>query len=163
MSEVWEPVSIVEGYEVSSRGRVRRTKPMKGTRAGRILKPCVTNRGYYRIRMYVDGAGTSEYVHRLVASAFIPNPNRLPQVNHIDLDKANNCVENLEWCDNISNHAHGRKAGALAQKLDPEKVSEIRRMYREESMTHREIADRFGIHKSTVQSVVRRTSWRHVA
>lgn len=99
--EVWKEIPGYEGvYEVSNYGRVRSNarKVWNYTKQGRILKPHRKENGYMQITL----CGRSKYekhayIHRLVAEAFIPNPNNLPQVNHKDFDKANNCVENLEW------------------------------------------------------------------
>jgi hypothetical protein len=69
---------------------------------GRILKPSVDRKGYLSIA--TEGKRLS--VHRLVAEMFLPNPERKPQVNHIDGDKSNNSVDNLEWCNNSENNLH---------------------------------------------------------
>lgn len=93
MEEVWKPVKGYEGiYEVSSLGRVRKVA------TGLILHQ--SNCGGYR---HVSLKGKSESVHRLVAKAFLPNPGMLPEINHRDEDKANNCVDNLEWCNHSYN------------------------------------------------------------
>lgn len=96
-NEVWKDVKGFEGiYEVSSLGRVRKAA------TGLILHQ--SNCGGYRIvGLRKDGIGKSVRVHRLVAKAFLPNPDMLPEINHRDENKANNCVENLEWCDHSYN------------------------------------------------------------
>ena len=87
-------------YEVSNLGRVR----SKVT--GLISKGYPNYKGYLRAYIYLNGMVKKEFVHRLVALAFLPNPNNLPQVNHIDFDKTNNCVDNLEWCTGEQNVQH---------------------------------------------------------
>lgn len=85
----WRKISSRPNYSVSERGDVRNDK------TGRILKPYLGTAGYYQVML---GRKTSPlYVHRIVAGAFIPNESNLPQVDHIDGDKTNNCVENLRW------------------------------------------------------------------
>lgn len=79
-------------YEVSDTGLVRNKV------SGKILKPGKDGKGYLRVRLYKDGEWKMYRIHRLVAEAFIPNPLNLPQVNHIDQNKSNNNVDNLEWC-----------------------------------------------------------------
>lgn len=76
----------------------------------RLIKPVVNEKGYLKVRL-ATGINPKEkkmfFVHRLVAQLFIPNPHNLPQVNHKDENKANNYVENLEWCDNSYNQLYG--------------------------------------------------------
>lgn len=86
-------------YEISNLGRVRNCK------RGNILTPNKC-RGYLEIRLYKHGKVERFYVHRLVATAFIDNPNNLPEVNHKDFDKTNNTVENLEWINREDNVKH---------------------------------------------------------
>ena len=95
-----------EIYDVSEDGIVVNTKTNK------VLKPYISKRGYYRVKLYmVEHSARMFQVHRLVAQAFIPNPRNLPEVNHIDGNKLNNSVENLEWCTGKENIAHAEKHG----------------------------------------------------
>lgn len=97
INEQWRPVKGYEGlYEVSNLGRV---KSLNYHRTGveKILKPSNVGNGYLFVHLSRNGKHKFFLVHRLVAIAFIPNPKGLPEVNHIDEIKTNNCVENLEW------------------------------------------------------------------
>lgn len=94
--ERWTNIKDYEGlYEVSEEGRVRSLK--RGKR--RILKSWLSGGGYLQIALWKGGKRKKFLVHRLVAQAFLSNPNNYPEINHKDENKLNNCVENLEWCD----------------------------------------------------------------
>ncbi len=103
--EEWLPVVGYEGlYEVSNLGRVRsydhyvlRRSGQKVLWRGRVLKPNKGSKGHYRVSLHKDGNQMSREIHRLVARAFIPNPNGYPVVRHWDDDKDNNSVQNLLW------------------------------------------------------------------
>ena len=98
--EHWKSISGYEEiYEVSDLGRVRSLKHGKE----KILKPQKTNNGYLRVDLCKDGKLKHSKVHRLVAEAFIPNPNNLETVNHKDEVKTNNTVSNLEWMSRVDN------------------------------------------------------------
>ena len=103
--EYWKPVVGYEGhYQVSNFGRVKSIKFGKEI----MLKQHINIKGgYYYVCLLKNGKHKNYYVHRLVAQAFIPNPNNLPQVNHKDENKTNNNVDNLEWCTNEYNHNYG--------------------------------------------------------
>lgn len=121
--EIWKPVVGYEGlYEVSSMGRVRsldrrisyisRTQEGKEyttthTHKSKLMKQHNNHFGYKVIALCMDGKYRTYMVHRLVAEAFIPNPNNYPVVNHKDENKQNNCVENLEWCTQQYNINYG--------------------------------------------------------
>ena len=68
-----------------------------------FLKPCTNQKGYLRVKLFKDGQKKWYRVHRLVAEAYLPNPDNLPQVDHINEDKTNNCVNNLQWITNRDN------------------------------------------------------------
>lgn len=130
MEEIWKPISGFEGlYEVSNLGRVRSVdRVIKRTNGyllplkGKIL-PQYKKRGnspFYRlyVNLSKDGKSYSKTVHRLVASAFIPNPMGLEQVNHLDENPLNNNVWNLEWCSNEYNHNYGTRNTRHAKALE---------------------------------------------
>lgn len=109
MDEIWKTIEECADYQVSNLGRVKSFKYDKEN--GKIMKPYKSTKGYLQIDLQLDGRKRQNRlhlaVHRLVAKAFIPNPDNLPQVNHKDENKENNCVDNLEWCTNEYNCRYG--------------------------------------------------------
>lgn len=101
MEEIWKDIEGYEGmYQVSNMGRV------KSLRRNIILSQGIAN-GYEMVTLSTNNISKGYYIHRLVANAFIPNPDNLPQVNHKDENKLNNCVDNLEWCTQEYNINYG--------------------------------------------------------
>lgn len=82
-----------------------------------FLSPCATEEGYLKVGLHKDGTRKNFYVHRLVAEAYIPNPEGLPQVNHKDENKENCCVNNLEWMSVKENSNYGTRGGRIAKAL----------------------------------------------
>ena len=114
MTEQWRPIEGYEGlYEVSNLGRV---KSLKCGRE-RILKPQMKKKGYLQVGLRKEGKYKMFKVHRLVAQAFIPNPEGLPQINHKDENPSNNRVENLEWCDSKYNNNYGTHNERIVQTM----------------------------------------------
>lgn len=114
-NEEWLPIEGYENlYQVSNYGRVKSLNYNK-TNQEQIRKQS-TNKGYQIIGLCKDGKRKTFQVHRLVANAFIPNSNNLPQVNHKDENPLNNHVDNLEWCDckyNINYGTRNEKASKI--------------------------------------------------
>jgi hypothetical protein len=154
MQEVWQPVVGYEGrYEVSDTGRV------KGPRGPR--KPIFHTNGYVRVGLWHRGTNKLFYIHRLVATHFIPNPNQCPQVNHKDGNKINNLVSNLEWCTASENVIHAVRLFGLhgenhhKSKLTSEQVRSIR----SDTRLHREIAADYAIVRSVVSEIKSGKIW----
>ena len=120
-NEVWKDVVGYEGlYKVSDKGNVYsivRIDNINRKRGGRILKPSSHTGGYIQVQLCKNGIRKTKYIHRLVAEAFIPNPEKLPEVNHKDENPSNNESSNLEWCDAKHNNNHGTRNERIAQTL----------------------------------------------
>lgn len=121
MKEIWKPIEGTNGkYEVSNTGKVR-SLDYKNTGEIRELKPATDPKGYLRTALSQGNKWKTVKIHRLVAQAFIPNPENKPQVNHKDGNKQNNCVENLEWATNYDNAHHALEHGLFKNSLEATK------------------------------------------
>lgn len=118
LKEIWLPVVGYEsGYEVSNYGNVRslarkinRSSTLMNIRE-RVLTKSIYNTGYYYVALCGVGKPKKATIHKIVAKAFIPNPDNKPYINHIDGNKLNNYVDNLEWCSPKENNLHARETG----------------------------------------------------
>jgi hypothetical protein len=110
--EVWKTTHISSYHEVSNFGRVRTIERTirKILHHSRIISQSLNREGYPKVFLNTPNGEVTITVHRLVAKAFIPNPNNLPQVNHKDENKTNNNVDNLEWCDATYNLNYGNRS-----------------------------------------------------
>ena len=169
-NELWTDVVGYEGiYLVSSLGRVKGvTRVSTGTSINgnkfpirtkeKILKLNNDSVGYPQVALANEGIVTYWKVHRLVATAFIPNPSGLPQVNHIDGDKANNSIENLEWVTAKDNIIHAHKTGLAFSGAESARAKltwdEVRYIRNATGNTLRELASMFGVGTSTISRVI---------
>lgn len=159
----------IKGYEglyaVTSCGKVWSYKKQT------FLNPMLTEKGYLRVALYKDGKYKFFRVHRLVAEAFIPNPDNKPEVNHRDEIKSHNWVNNLEWCDRIYNNNYGaRNEKASKSMIDsganrkPVMCIETGHIY----ASARAVANNLGVDESAISQAVRRNGrckgyhWRYI-
>lgn len=112
--ETWKPVKGFEGaYEVSDLGNIRSLHNVESS----PMKPTKNYLGYLKIVLFKDGVPYYRTVHRLVADAFLPNPEKCPQINHINEDKADNRASNLEWCTAKYNANFGTRNDRIKKAL----------------------------------------------
>lgn len=124
MKEIWKDIKNYEGlYQISNLGNVksleRYVNHLNGVRIvhEKILKPIIDNTGYYVVSLWKENICERIHIHRIVTENFIPNISNKPFVNHIDGNKLNNCINNLEWCTPKENNIHAYKYG-----LNPSRV-----------------------------------------
>jgi len=137
-----------------------------------VLKPKYDGKKYAFVNLGVQNNHyRNRKIHRLVAETFIPNPENKPQINHIDGDKANNSVENLEWVTQSENIRHAfllglikpQKGSKQAQsKLTESDVLKIRKTYCAGGVSLRQLARRYGVSQTLVRYVITRRNWKHI-
>jgi hypothetical protein len=195
VAETWKPTLVNPDYLVSNLGRIKvldrriwnAANKAYSLRKGKILTP--NNNGskhYWRIGISSETGNKSSrrtyQLHRLVAESFIPNPNNLPQVNHIDGNKDNNCVSNLEWCNQSHNLRHAYNNGLISRekesrnchlrKLTEEQVSYIKSEFDKLILVNRgdkmrfceEMRQKFGLKsKNTIFEILQGRTNRYVS
>ena len=139
-------------YELSSKGYI-----ISNVGKRKILNGKLTKCGYRMIVLNVNGQKLYPNLHRLIAKAFIPNPNNYPEVNHKDGNKDNNCVDNLEWVTKVENHKHCRDT--LNPKYNKININIVNLIKQEKSLSHRQIAEKYGIKKTEVGYILKGKRW----
>jgi len=177
MGVKWRAIKGYEGlYEVSNTGLVRAlSKRVDSGKCHRTWKEHIKSygvdaKGYLRVSLSKNGVNRTHKVHRLVAEAFIPNPDNLPQVNHIDGHKTHNTVSNLAWCNQNENMRHACITGLKRNdgefnsqsKLTQADVDHIRAVYkpRDKEFSTVALAKKYGVHRKTISRVVTGKYWR---
>ncbi len=164
--EKWRDVKGYKGYyQASNLGRIKSLK-RHGVVKDRILIPLIDDLGYLRLHLYKGGRG-DHFISKLVAQAFIPNPNNKPEVNHIDGIKNNNNINNLEWCTRSENMIHAHRSGLLNDrrgacnansKLTKSQVIQIR----QSNKIYKVLAKEFRVSSYTIERIKNRRSWKHI-
>lgn len=166
MEEIWKEIKGYSMYLVSNYGRVwSKTRIIKNKngnslRKGKIRTPQNDGAGYVRYVLVNDeGKWINKRGHNLVADAFIPNPKNLPIINHKDLNKSNNNVLNLEWCNHSQNTLHSLKemkrstGDYVIFKISMQDARKIRKL-KDEGMSNIELASKFNVSRQTIWSIV---------
>ena len=167
---LWKEIERFDGkYSISSCGK------LKNSRTGKLLRFMLHPHGYLHCSIKPNGRDGKSYclkIHREVAKAFIPNPDNKPQVNHIDGNKQNNSVSNLEWVTSQENMIHAHKNNLIdvnhgidcvGSKATEDDVREIRKLQASSKFwTNRKLAEKFNLGKTTIHSIISGTSWKHL-
>lgn len=185
MEEFWKPCPDYEQYyEVSTLGRIRTRRvfipneslfgDVGGYFKKQSIKTQTVNRdGYMTTKLCKDGKCLRRTVHRMVAKAFLENPDNLSQVNHIDGDKTNNQVDNLEWISPSGNIIHAYATGLMntehlkgeknnKAKLTADDVRKIKKMFSRGAEV-KDIADAYGVSRTTIYYIKSGRTWKEVS
>ena len=181
MKENWKDViGYEELYQVYNLGIIKslggsriRSNGRKQTFSEKIMKFNVDKDGYFRVNLTKNKKGKVFGVHRLVAQAFIPNPENKPCVNHKSGNKKDNSVDNLEFCTVAENNNHAIKTGLRdhrycmgekqhMSKLTKEQIKEIKWLLKNSNLKQREIAEIFNISQQNVSVIKLNKNWKHI-
>ena len=176
--EIWKDIQRFGGYYMASAcGKFKRTDKPRVDANGitrvykeRLLNPSKTKKGYLRFYVSINNKSIGQFAHKLIAETFIPNPKNLPEVNHRNGDKADNRIENLEWCTHKENMEHAWENGlckALSgenngmSKFTNNQVPEIRRKLNS-GQSGASIARQYGVSRATISYIKLGKTWKHI-
>lgn len=172
INEIWKDIPNFNGrYQASNFGNIRRCSRFDNAKLEHKIRKTfkpekilvgnkLSTRGYKRISLLKK----QYFVHRIVALAFIQNPHNFEQINHIDGNKLNNNINNLEWCSNSENRKHAVENGLIAKgealsHLKEHEIIAIRNLY-ENNISQRHIGILFNIKQQTVSKIVNLKTWK---
>ena len=174
--EVYVDIPGFSGYQVSNHGRVKSITRIVTKKNGnrqlvkeRLLKPHMSNKGYFKVHLSLNGKRKSRSVHRLVAMAFLPNNLNKPQVNHINGCKTDNNLCNLEWNTQSEQQLHAYQNGLQSRgekhhyaKLTRAEVIQIKQLLNSRVL-QKDIATRFKVSQQVISAINTGTRWNHIA
>lgn len=176
--EIWKDIIGYETYyQISNLGRVKSlAKHSNGLSKNQytdkeiILKPTISSTGYFVVSLYINNKKIQHYIHRLIASHFIPNIDNKPEVNHINSIRHDNRLENLEWCTHKENIQHAVDTGQLKPKKGENhggsKLTEIQVLEIKERLNNQEngvnIAKLFSVSHKTISKIKTGKRWNHI-
>lgn len=159
--ELWKEIIGFDGYKVSNRGRIRGN-------SGRIINMRIEKDGYVDVSLWKNRRKVRARVHRLVAIAFLPNPENKPQINHKNGIRTDNRLSNLEWCTHLENSAGFvfdetfKGENNMSAVLTDKKVLEIREKYKSGNISMAKLAQEYNVGETTIGRVINRASWQHI-
>jgi hypothetical protein len=179
MDETWKDIPGYEGYyQASSLGKIRSLdrvsthwKGITQIKKGKEISISADIKGYLKISLMKSGTRKSFKAHRLIAITFLDNKDNLSDVNHKNLNKADNSVSNLEWCSHKENCEHaslnGRKGGGMGSKnhfskLTETDVLEIRDLFKIGKETRKSLAEKYSVDYTLIWQIVARKAWKHI-
>jgi len=170
--EEWRVIQEFPNYSVSDQGRVKRViSNGNNAKVGHILKPKKSRKGYCSVDLYQRGLKKTVKIHRIVLNAFTGSCPFGHEANHIDSDRSNNSLLNLEWITHPENVIHaytyGHKVSQKGEKhgrakLSNQDIFKIRSLLEYQALTQAEIAHIFEVHPNTIWRIKNRTHWRHI-
>jgi len=166
---------VIDGFEdylIHEDGKVESTRFGKS----KILKPVVLSNGYLQVQLCKNGKKFQKRIHRLLSEAFVPNPDNKPCVNHIDNNRQNNSVENLEWVTPAENSQHAVQQNRMSRthqigskgsknprsKLNEHMVVIIRKLIEEKELTQTQIGSIFNVSHKPISYIKHNKSWSHI-
>ena len=165
-SEEWRDVEDYDGdYQISNFGRVRSRKSGEW----RLMKTTPNQKGYLGVMFSRQGKTKRFEIHRIVATAFLPNPNNLPVVEHADDNKQNNHVSNLFWSTHSDNTRHAYERNlinnyTIKAKLKESDIKLIRQIYKshDKNFGAKALAKKFGVTRATIENIVHDKTWKRL-
>lgn len=163
-SIVWKQIENYD-YEINPEGTVRRISTKK------VKKSFKRPDGYIGIQLYKSKTEIKNFqLHRLIAIAFIENPEKKDVINHKDSNRENNSLDNLEWVTKKENDKHAYEFGYASNKgskngfsvLTEEKVLEIRKRRIENNLSYQMLSELYNVSRATVIGIIQRKSWKHI-
>ena len=162
MAEILHIIPKINSYRITESGKIW------SDRHSKFLTDKIANTGYGMIEYYIDGIRKRRNIHRILAELFIPNPENKPEVNHIDGNKLNNSLSNLEWVTHAENMQHANRTGLIKNrlngsdvhfaKLNEQKVKEIR----QSPLSARKLSKIYGIAHQNIRQIKIGKTWAHV-
>lgn len=172
MGDVWVDIPGFEGIYVISNNLIIMSLPKKGVhpgrKAGNVITPVLGWGGYLTVALRKNKKMVRIYLHRIVALAFIPNPEGKPILNHKNSIRTDNSVSNLEWCTYSENNAHSHRTGRQVvyrgekhsgSKLTWDQVNEIRAKYKKGVYTITMLCEEFGMSRCPIFCIIKNKTW----